>query len=710
MSKELNILLLEDRITDVELVLYELKQHFTFSWQCVDNETDFLKHLSPNLDIILSDFSMPQFDARRALECLQNSGFDIPFIIVTGTISEEVAVECMKRGAADYLLKDRLSRLGQAVTQALQRKQARIEQRKAEEALLRRDRIMEAVGFAAEQFLVTSNWEDSINDVIKRLGDATDASRVYLFENHTDEEGVLLTSQRYEWVADGITSQLNNPVLQNIPLYKNGFAHWANILSQGGVIHGAINTFPFKESSLLTDREICSILIVPVFVKQNWWGHIAFDDCETEREWFASEIDAVKVAVSTLGAAIQRNRTEEALHKSEEQLQQAQKMEAMGTLAGGVAHDFNNLLTVIIGNIQLALLSIKADNPVHNRLIEVEQAGNRASTLTRQLLAFSRHQRLERQIINLNETITDILKMLRRIIGEDIEVVVKTSQDLAHVFADPAQIEQVIMNLAVNARDAMPFGGKLFIETTNEVLDQEYRDKYSYVQSGKYVVLTITDTGVGVEEEIKSRIFEPFFTTKGIGKGTGLGLSIVYGIVKQHDGYIHLYSEIGQGTAFKIYLPVIEQSEIKKKEIVQLPLLGGTETILVAEDEEALRRLSRDVLEGLGYKVLMACNGEEALEMFSAQQKQIDMLLFDVVMPRMSGHEAYEKIHSISPQIPVIFMTGYSTETVQSRFLKQNDFVEKTGTPLIQKPYNIEALGRKIREVLDESQKKKRRE
>jgi len=402
----------------------------------------------------------------------------------------------------------------------------------------------------------------------------------------------------------------------------------------------------------------------------------------------------------------ERNLAEQLLILSEQRFQQSQKMEAIGTLAGGVAHDFNNLLTAILGNTHLALSKIKPDDPLQIRLIEIEKAGNRAAVLTRQLLAFSRRQHLERHTINLNDTINEIMKLLQRIIGEDVEVNVKAGSDLSATFADPGQIEQVIMNLSINARDAMPQGGRLTIETSNVELDENYRRHYPYVKPGKYVQITVSDTGSGIDAETQKHIFEPFFTTKEVGKGTGLGLSMVYGIVKQHEGHINVYSEEGQGTTFKIFLPVVETAVEKEALAFHLPLRGGTEAILVAEDEEALRGLARDVLEGLGYTVLLAENGAEAVEMYEQNREQIALLLLDVVMPRMGGWEAYERIRELGGNVPLIFMTGHSSETVQSRFIKQNRLMEEFDAMLLQKPYNVEGLGRKVREMLDQVRQK----
>jgi two-component system cell cycle sensor histidine kinase/response regulator CckA len=373
-------------------------------------------------------------------------------------------------------------------------------------------------------------------------------------------------------------------------------------------------------------------------------------------------------------------RAERALMESEDRLRQSQKMEAIGTLAGGVAHDFNNLLTAILGNTQLAMRKLQTAGSPEVHLVEVEKAGNRAATLTRQLLAFSRRQHLERRTINVNEIILEIMRLLKRIIGADVEVEVKCADDLPTVFADPAQIEQVIMNLGANARDAMPQGGKLTIETNTLELDETYCRDYPYVRPGPYVQIIVSDTGEGMDEETRARVFEPFFTTKEIGKGTGLGLSMVYGIVKQHHGHINVYSELGQGTTFKVFLPVNTTAAEKETQAVQHPVLGGPETILVAEDEEALRTLASDILKSLGYTVLLASNGKEAVQIYAENRDRIDIVLLDVVMPVMSGSEAYKRIREMGGDVPLLIMTGHSSEMVQSRLFKPNDSLGELGS------------------------------
>jgi PAS domain S-box-containing protein len=418
---------------------------------------------------------------------------------------------------------------------------------------------------------------------------------------------------------------------------------------------------------------------------------------------------AVIGAISVFHDISGRRLAEQALMESESRLQQSQKLEAIGTLTGGVAHDFNNLLTAILGNVQLGLRKIEPADPVQVNLVEIEKAGNRAAGLTRQLLAFSRRQHLNRSSINLNDSIAEIFKLIERVIGADINISADYDDELWAAYADNAQIEQVIMNLSINARDAMPYGGRLKIETSNIELDEHYSRHYPYVLPGKYVQIKVSDTGSGMDEETKARIFEPFFTTKETSKGTGLGLAMVYGIVKQHEGHINVYSELGHGTTFKIFLPATAAAAHKENAAMQPVLLEGNETILIAEDEESLQNLSRDILESLGYKVLMAKNGEEAVEIFSKNRDLVDLLLLDVVMPIVGGAEAYDRICKVAGRdIPLIFMTGYSSEIVTSGFEKDGRSEAARNANVIQKPYSLDALGHKIREVLDSVVKRSR--
>ncbi len=397
-----------------------------------------------------------------------------------------------------------------------------------------------------------------------------------------------------------------------------------------------------------------------------------------------------------------RRQSERAVLESEARLQQAQKIEAIGTLTGGIAHDFNNLLTAILGHTQLALRKLSPGDPIRKNLTEVEKAGDRGSALTKKLLAFSRRQHLERRVIELNEAISDMLSLMERVIGADIAVTFRKEEGLPPVFADPAQIEQVIMNLTLNARDAMPTGGSLAIETRSVELDEYYARQYPDCKPGRYSQIVVSDTGTGIEPENLSRIFEPFFTTKDIDKGTGLGLAMSYGIIKQHGGHINVYSEPGRGTTFKIFLPAVEEKVTERPDIHISATTGGSETILVADDEEPLRELSRDVLEDLGYRVILAENGERAVELFKERGDEIDLLLFDVVMPVMGGSEAYKRIvEAAGREVPLVLMTGYSEEILNSPYVKQGEHIDLTGVTIIQKPYTLDALGRAVRKVID---------
>ncbi|HOQ45382.1 MAG TPA: ATP-binding protein [Bryobacteraceae bacterium] len=373
----------------------------------------------------------------------------------------------------------------------------------------------------------------------------------------------------------------------------------------------------------------------------------------------------------------------------QEQLMQSQKMEAIGRLAGGVAHDFNNLLTVILGFSDLVLSGADRSTATYSQVEQIRVAAERAASLTQQLLAFSRKQMLQPKVINLNSVVMEIEKMLRRLMGDDIELTTILARDLGQVRADPTQIEQVIMNLAVNARDAMPRGGRLTIETANVELSEEYAREHVEARAGPHVMLAITDTGIGMDQTTKERIFEPFFTTKEYGKGTGLGLSTVFGIVKQSGGSLWVYSEPGQGSVFKIYLPRVEEAVVEAPEI-EAPDARGTETILVVEDDEKVRLLVRTVLSARGYTVFEAAKPSEALMFQHRYTGPIHLLLTDVVLPEMSGQELSEKLLALHPRLKVLFMSGYTDRSIS------------LGTAaFIQKPFTPEALGRKIREVLE---------
>jgi len=380
----------------------------------------------------------------------------------------------------------------------------------------------------------------------------------------------------------------------------------------------------------------------------------------------------------------------------EAQLLQAQKMEAIGTLAGGIAHDFNNLLTIIHTHCQLALLDHKEGEVLRGKFEAILNAAERAASLTRQLLVFSRRQVMEMKVIDVNHLVQDLEKMLRRVLGEDIELITVLDKDLGKIKADPGQIEQVVLNLAINARDAMPRGGKLIIETANAVLDENSPHLQAGVAPGRYVFFSVSDTGVGMKPEIREKIFVPFFTTKEKGKGTGLGLSIVYGIVKQCGGNITVYSEPSQGTIFKIFLPQVdfalgeEGEKTQKKE-----LAGGSETILVVEDETEVRKLAVEILRRQRYKVLEAATGEEALLICEKHNGRIHLLLTDVVMPGLNGPELARRMKYSCPEMKVIFMSGYSDKGIFQRGILDPE------TGLLQKPFSLESLTGKVRMVLD---------
>jgi len=683
--------------------------------------------------------------------------------------------------------------------------------KETEQKLLKREKVLKTINHSAGILLKTINWENEIVNLIEEFGKSMEVSSVYVFQNQ-ERDGEIVTNLISKWYSRGVEKHIEDAQLQNISYRLAGFDRWIDVLGEKDVICGNVKNFPFRESLFLSFLGVKSILIAPIFVGDKWWGFISLNDCQTEREWEKSEIDAIKTFADILGLAIQRGENEKALRESEQryrklfedskdpiyistpegklvdvnpafvelfgysskeeilkvdiandlyenpedrkknleaiekqgyikdyelhlktkdgrklivydtstpiydekgnviayqgilrdvtkvkaleqQLLQSQKMDALGRLTAGVVHDINNALTVILGNAQFARRLLTSDiEKAKEKLNEIEQTIRKTGEFTRKLLIFSREQPAVMKISDLNSIVNDFTKVMLKVLRENIKIELILAPKLPNVKVDPALINQLLLNLIINAQEAIPEAGKIIIETYSRYIDQEYADFHIDSKPGNYVVLSVTDNGVGISKEIMPKIFEPFFTTKE--HGTGLGLSIVYGIVKQHGGFINVYSEVGQGTTFRVYFPAVyeeEEKEIEKEE-QKIEIKGGTETILVAEDEERLRITVTDILQSLGYKVYSAANGLEALEIFREKADEIDLVLLDIVMPILNGYDAMREILKIKPNVKVIFATGYSLNGLN---------LNLEGFDIIQKPYSYETIALKVREILD---------
>jgi PAS domain S-box-containing protein len=771
MSTPLRVLILEDQPADAELLLHELRRAgFDPTWQQVATEADYLGQLEKPFEVILADYTLPQFDALRALHLLQARGRDIPFIVVTGAVGDEVAAACIKQGATDYLLKDRLARLGQAVTHALQEKQLRAEKQQAEAALLE----------SAEQYrlLFDSNphpmWVFD-QETLAFLAVNAAAVRQY---GYSRKEFLAMTikdirpPEDVPILLDYRAKRVNQPTPSESSLTMPGL--WRHRKKDGTLIDVEITHSPIslkrrdaqlvlanditerkraegklresearfrqmaesiQEVFWMTDLDKNQMIYVSPSYEKIWDR-----TCESLYQQPQSFLDAIHLddrehVISSLGKQRQgdfdevyrivrpdgsarwiRDRAfpirDESGHvyrmagiaeviterkQLEVQFLQSQKMDAIGRLAGGVAHDFNNLLTAIIGYSQLLLDSLSPSDPRRSDAEQIKGAGERAATLTRQLLAFSRKQVLQQKVLNLNEVIADMEKLRQRMIGEDIDLTILHGPTLGYVKADPGQIEQVLMNLAINARDAMPQGGRLIIETANVDLDDAYAHEHASVSPGGYVRLTVSDNGCGMDAEVRAHLFEPFFTTKAPGEGTGLGLATVYGIVKQTGGHIYVYSEPGHGTTFKIYLPRAEESaELFDPTVPIEAPARGSETVLLVEDDDAVRTLARDVLKRNGYRVLEARQGAEALRICQQRAGAIHLMVTDMIMKGMNGYELAKRVTSRYPEIKVLYISGYTSNVMV------HQGVLEPGVTLLQKPFTPDALARKVRELLDQ--------
>ncbi len=570
--------------------------------------------------------------------------------------------------------------------------------RRTEAALKRREHYLAALVEAQQKLLVCKEPLECYEQILGPLGRATAASRTYVFENHTDAQHRIVSTQRAEWCEAGVTSEMNNPVMLNL-VWDEFYAPWGEALARGEVVTDIEPNYPEQVHAELMSRQgILSFLLLPLSVGGKFYGFIGFDNCTERRRWEPVEIDLLRGAALALELALERIGTSQMLHEREQQLLQAQKMEAVGRLAGGVAHDFNNMLAAIIMQCEMLLHHLDVDADLRRPLEDIQHAAERSAALTQQLLAFSRKQILQPKTFDLNDAIRDTEIMLRRLLGEHIKLRIELANEPCLIKADPTQVQQIIMNLAVNSRDAISGSdGQISISTRRVLLDESYAEEHPSMQPGRYAVLTISDTGEGIDEETQRHIFEPFFTTKETGKGTGLGLSTVYGIVKQSGGNITVTSEVGRGTSFEVQFPNTTEAKTPVPALrggdEDLP--RGTETALVVEDEEMIRELAHELLELGGYTVLKAADGHEAMNICEQYSQPIHLLVSDVIMPGMSGSELAAILLEKHPEMRVLFMSGYTDEAIGEHG------VLNEGMNFIQKPFSVESFLTKVREVLD---------
>ena len=768
MQRNLRLLLVEDHQHDATLIIDQLqRQGFEPNWHSVDCESEFRSQLDNDLDIILFDYALPSFNVAAALRLLGKRQLDVPLIVISGAISEEQAVEALMQGADDYLLKDRLQRLGGAITNAMERRRLHRAFHRAQGALQESERRYRLIfesnpqpmwvfdletyrfldvndaairhyGYARDEFLrmtiLDIHQPDDRSRLLEALSRPVRSFDVLAAFKHQRKDGSLIdvdvTSHEIDFdgnavrvaVSQDITLRrsaeaalLKNQQRTQFALSAGGIgiwdweartdrAYWSETLER---IHGLA---PFSFGGTMAafldcihadDRPAAQAEIERAMAERRDAvleyrtlrpdGSMRLISCKGR--FFCDESGQV---VSAVGIATDVSERREL----EAKLIQAQKMDAVGQLAGGIAHDFNNLLTAILGYAELLAPVLKDKARQRKDLEEIRKAATRATRLTRQLLAFSRRQILQPAVIDLNALVTDVAALLGRLIGEDIRLNLQLDSSLGRTKTDPGQIEQVIVNLAINARDAMATGGTLTVQTMNVDVDDQFFRRHGFANesgSTRFVVLSISDTGCGIDAAVKKRIFEPFFTTKPKGKGTGLGLATVYGIVKQSGGSIWVYSEPGQGATFKIYLPRTDQPvtpDAVVASVVPTPL-RGSETILLVEDEETVRMLSLAILERQGYRVLVAADAHQAMSIAEREDAPIGLLVTDVVMPGESGPELYVRLGPRRPEMRVLFLSGYTDDAIVKRG------VLKPGTPFLQKPFTATALSMKVRELLD---------
>jgi two-component system cell cycle sensor histidine kinase/response regulator CckA len=766
--KPLRVLLVEDDKADAELIVHGMKQ---LDWgahvDVVATRKQFTDRLARHAyDIVLADYRLPNWTGIEALRELRHLGMDIPLILVTGTLGDERAVECVRAGAADYVLKENLARLPHAAKRAVEEKRARDESHRAhalmeqaqQDAHEREERFLQLADNIDELFFVMDAQHSVtlyINPAYEKIWGRScqslyDDPRSFVEAVPVDDRVRLLDyMSRIERGEQA--GKLEYRVVQPNGNVRWLLAHAVPIRNAQGKVYRiagvALDITESREarSALeesnerfrkLVDASFDAIHITKdgILTEVNRgclevFGYQSMEEvigrpvadfvadesrAEVERR-FANNVEGTYELVGrrrdgkrVLLEATARSHTIEGRpgritalrdmtekRSLEDQFRQAQKMEAVGRLAGGVAHDFNNLLTVIMSYTDMLSEGLSRNDPRADDLDEIRKAALTAGSLTHQLLAFSRQQVIAPRVVDLSDIVSNSEKLLKRLIGEDLELATTLTSERVAVMIDPGQLEQVIMNLAVNARDAMPRGGKLTLETAAVKMDAEFARDHWPANPERFAMLVVTDTGIGMDELTRARLFEPFFTTKEIGKGTGLGLATVYGIVKQANGFLRVDSEPGQGATFKIFLPLVDKVAEHDGQPEPAPLKPGSETVLLAEDAAAVRVAARQILERHGYTVLEAPSGKDALNIAVKRQAPIHLLLTDVVMPEMSGRELAEQFAEFRPGAKVLYMSGYTDDAVVRHGILRD------GIEYLQKPFSPDTLARRVREVLD---------
>jgi len=632
MGTPLKVLIVEDSNDDAVLLVRELRRAgYDPTFEQVDDAEGMKAALAKEAwDVITCDFSMHPFDGMAALELLRESGLDTPLIIVSGTIGEDTAVAALHAGAADFLVKGNLLRLRPAIERAMREAATRVARREAEAALSASERRMNCL------------WNSGIVGI-----------------SIADEKGKL-----YEANPAFLSMVGREPSSLDT-------LTWTDILPP-----------EFAESRAAAGEELRRT------------GHTHPTELEVVRG-DGSRVPAL-IAAATLSPTrnIVISLDQSDRQRLEDQYRRAQKLEAVGRVVGGVAHEFNNLLSVILGYADLVLGGLPAHDPLRHDIAEIKTAGTHAADLTRQLLGFGRQQVIQPENLHLNNVVTGMERMLKRLLGAEVMLSLSLDPQLASVRADSGHMQQIVLNLAVNARDAMPHGGRLMIETANATLDAEYARTHAGVTPGPYVKLTVSDQGEGMDAATQSHMFEPFFTTKERGKGTGLGLWVVFGIVQQNGGHMTVRSARGKGTTFDIYLPRAEGVTADAQPPSTPEAIGGNETILLVEDDDQVRAVARGILRRVGYNVLEAPNGGEALLICEKHSSKIDLLLSDLVLPHMNGRELAERLAKIRPDMRVLYMSGYTDDEVVREGVLNADVA------FLQKPFTPDSLARKVRDVL----------